>query len=203
MGTNAPPTLPSKIHSDSTPSIAQLSVGDTFLSKKLGPAFFGRQHKVDASRTAVAHDLGPFVYEVQYRFFQDNILPILPRRLKVLDVVKRLKTANVITNQGRWIHFPRDPHEYAMKKDDEDKLNENMVFANLVPLIKAIVEHAHCDRTASVTYESRPNSVPVCCFEDKLSRPDGYFLFNRRAVPKREDGRHYWRDIATPAEFKL
>ncbi|KAI0691277.1 hypothetical protein BC835DRAFT_1547500 [Cytidiella melzeri] len=202
MGTkDVLPATPVKAHTSSNANLQstqQLS-GNTPVTRKLAPQYTGSDWTVHKSRTAVKDDLGPYIPELPYEFFKDNILPPLHRKANVKGTITRLKKAGVITNAGnssRWTAFPEDPHKQS---------DENKVFAKLASVVNAIFDNSGCPKKQEriVAYESLPDSIPLCCVDEKLGRPDGYLLFKNRFLADREDGRRYWRDIATPAEFKL
>ncbi|KAI0086085.1 hypothetical protein BDY19DRAFT_996268 [Irpex rosettiformis] len=197
------PTTPQKApNASSTPSDTlkslHLPVGNTPVSKKKSPQVSSANYSVEASRYAVAHDLPDKVPEVDFAFFQDYILPPLNDKIKIQDVISTLETKKVIVD-GRWAAFPSDPWEYASGSGGK----ENTVFSYLADVIKEIISHSGIGDGKAIDYVSRPNSNLVCCCEEekKAARPDGYFLFEDHT--ERFDARDYWRDILTPAEFKL
>ncbi|KAI0700876.1 hypothetical protein BC835DRAFT_1411725 [Cytidiella melzeri] len=211
MGTNAVlPYTPTKAHSGSnahlgpSESLQQLS-GHTPVAFKHGSRHYGWGH-VEKSRTDVADDLGPSVHELPYQFFQDHILPPLHQNVDVQAVIRRLKKSGHITKAGRWKGFGDDPYTASAKSSSDSPKLENDVFAKLVSVVKHIVDKSGCgDVKPIVVYESLPHSNPICCFDKKKGRPDGWLIFNKhmRFLKDRKDGRRYWRDVATPAEFKL
>ncbi|KAI0689963.1 hypothetical protein BC835DRAFT_217918 [Cytidiella melzeri] len=207
MGTNTVlPSTPTKAHSGSNPHLG-LS-GHTPVVLKRGSRHYGWGN-VDQSRTDVTRDLGPSIHELPYQFFQDYILPPLHKDVDVPAVIRRLKNSGGITKAGRWKGFNQDPHKFSAKsssRSDKTPQAENHVFAKLAPVIENIVQQSGCSEAEPiVVYETLPNSNPICCFDDKRGKPDGWLIFNRhvRFLEDRRDRRRYWRDVATPAEFKL
>ncbi|KAI0088534.1 hypothetical protein BDY19DRAFT_906556 [Irpex rosettiformis] len=196
MNIGDPPTTPKKApNASSTPSDTlkslHLSVGNT-------PVFKNVNYSVEASRTTVVDDLPSEVPEVDFAFFQDYILPPLNDKIQIQNVIRKLETQKVIVD-GRWAAFPSDPWEYASGSGDK----ENAVFSHLASVIENITSQSGIGDEKAIDYVSRPNSDLVCCCEgeSKAARPDGYFLFEDHT--QRFDARDYWRDILTPAEFKL
>ncbi|KAI0683193.1 hypothetical protein BC835DRAFT_768834 [Cytidiella melzeri] len=186
---------------------------DTPVASKLLPLYTETGWMAHKSPNVVRDDLGPCIQELSYDFFKKNILPPLRKKVNVKGTISRLKNAGFIkdTNDGsRWTAFPDDPYKEnkAVEHDSTKafaKAVENEVFAKLATVVNAIFDSSGTPkrRGSTVVYESLPDSIPLCCIGEKHGSPDGYLLFKNRFLPDREDGRRYWRDIATPAEFKL
>ncbi|KAI0093407.1 hypothetical protein BDY19DRAFT_1064761 [Irpex rosettiformis] len=180
------------------------------IAHHITPCFSGLG-QLEGSRTALLKDLGPAVKQVQYEYFQNSVLPRLPPEITVKKVLGRLLRLNKISD-GRWNAFPRDPCQHAKKSSrtsggDEEWLDEKGVFANLYSVVDAIEECASNNkrkkRSTTTSYESMPDSTPMCCFDKSTGKPDAYFVLKDRFLSDRPDGRRYWRDLATPGEFKL
>ncbi|KAI0093413.1 hypothetical protein BDY19DRAFT_1045616, partial [Irpex rosettiformis] len=193
MGTDTPlefPSTPKKAHTDNSNNAPHVS---------------GANYSVEVSRDAVAGNLGSAIPEVDYEFFELHILPPLHSSIDINTVISGLEDDGIIVN-GRWAAFPRDPWTYAAESSEFQHDKENEVFA---PLTTIILEITSSKRTGvharrALDYESSPKSAPVCCFDKEYARPDGYFVFNTPNQPAmRSNGRPYWRDLASPAEFKL
>ncbi|KAI0689291.1 hypothetical protein BC835DRAFT_1308428 [Cytidiella melzeri] len=162
MGTkDVLPSTPVKAHasyharlSGYPQSTQQLSV-NTPVARKLAPQYTRLDWTVHKSRTAVKDDLGPYIPELPYEFFKDNILPPLHRKANVKGTITRLKKAGVITNAGdssRWTAFPEDPHKQS---------DENKVFAKLATVVNAIFDNSGCPKKQEriVVYESLPDKI--------------------------------------------
>jgi hypothetical protein len=202
MGTNIPsPTTPDKAHSSSDIRVAQPS-GGTPVHRKISADYHGSQYKVESSRTAVLHDIGPGVPEVAFQYFCDHLLPRLHSDVDIKTVINNLQQSGDITNDGRWKAFPKDPYTYA-KNSSDLRATENKVFGNLTSVIKAIEKHSGVPKKLCTTqYESLPHMTPIGCFDKKDGKPDGFCLERRQHdLPSRR--RYYWRDITAAAEFKL
>jgi hypothetical protein len=169
---------------------------------KNAPMFAGEKDNLSHARTAVLEDLGSSISQVPYEFFEANVLPPLHTSIRVGRVVDKLKKTGIIV-RGRWKYFPQDPYLYAKSSSDVHG-TENEVFGRLVPLISDIIKSTESrrGRTQLVEYLSLPNNIPISSFNEKSGKPDGYFIFIDGRSSSSQ-GRHYWRDIATPAEFKL
>lgn len=160
--------------------------------------------QLEGSRTAILRDLGPCIYELAFEFFKQYILPRIPKRINLKAVLSKLRKRKIIVG-GRWAAFPHDPFEHAGDSVAAEKLKEKEVFAKLATIIDAIqkcVSDYKRPPRATTEYESNPDSPPVCCFDKKDGKPDGYFVFTGRQSLL-DDRRRLWRDIATTAEFKL
>ncbi|KAI0093431.1 hypothetical protein BDY19DRAFT_923656 [Irpex rosettiformis] len=213
MGTDTPlPSTPKKAHTDNSNAASGSnhptlpSLGNTPISLKNAPHVSGADYSVEVSRNAVASDLGVAIPEVEFEFFKLHILPPLHLSIDIDTIISDLVDDEIIVN-GRWAAFPRDPWTYATDSSGvAQREKENEVFAPLATIIREITSSkrtgVHARR--ALEYESLPDSTPVCCFDKKGARPDGYFVFNTPNQPAmRFNGRAYWRDLATPAEFKL
>lgn len=187
-----PPKTPRKGSSRNNTSLA--SYGDSPISKKHSPLVAGATYSVEASRTAVSKDLPATIPCFQYNVVANHVIPPLHGNINIPRIIMALVKAKVIVN-GRWAPFPTDP--WQCKQD------EMTVFSGLDNVIQSIVLHSQIDLDATIKYVNRPTDTPVCSDVDhkKGARPDGYFLFLDHSL--RRDGRHYWRDLLTPAEFKL
>jgi hypothetical protein len=203
MGTNIPsPTTPIKAHASSDTRVAQLS-GDTPTHRKTSADYHGPEYKVELSRTAVLHDIGPGVPEVAFQFFCDHLLPRLHPNVNIKGVIKKLQESGDITDDGRWQVFPKDPYTYAKNKIDI-RATENKVFGNLTSVIEAIEKHSGVPANFCTTqYKSLPHMTPIGCFDKKDGKPDGFFCLESRHHDPPGGRRYYWRDITAAAEFKL
>lgn len=208
MGTDTslPVTPPKKAHSTSNVgsdslNFSRLNIGDTPTTRKNTPHRSSEVYSVEVTRTAVWEDLGGkkgVVPEVEYEFFAQHILPPLHKSIDISGLIERLKKNGTITD-GRWRAFPLDPCKHA--SDGPDHETENNVFTSLVKVVTAATNSAVTGiKTKKILhYRSRPDKPPICSFDKKLGRPDGYFVF----APAHTSNEPYWRDLATPAEFKL
>ncbi|KAI0093394.1 hypothetical protein BDY19DRAFT_990038 [Irpex rosettiformis] len=172
---------------------------------KAAPQLSGADFSVEVSRDDVTDNFGNAIPEVDYEFFKLNILPPLHPFIDIDTIISDLEDDEFIVN-GRWAAFPRDPWTYAIDSSGLQRKKENEVFAPLTTIIREITSSRRATVSArrALDYESSSDSVPVCCFDKKDAMPDGYFVFNTPNQPAmRLDGRPYWRDLATPAEFKL
>ncbi len=176
----------------------------------IAPQHDGRG-KLEGSRTAILRDLGRLVNQLSYELFRVHIFPRIPNSICLKTILDELVEREVIVD-GRWKAFPHDPFEYSCTNSkkrrgsiDAEKRKEKEVFAQLAIIIDAIQECVDEEALTLTTteYESKPDSVPVCCFDEKEGRPDAYFVFSQRFLRDRRDGRRLWRDIAATAEFKL
>jgi hypothetical protein len=203
MGTNVPsPTTPDKAHTSFDTRVAQPS-GDTPAHRKISADYHGPEYKVELSRTAVLHDIGPGVPEVAFQFFCDHLLPRLHCNINIKDVIKKLQDSGDITEDGRWKVFPKDPYTYAKNKMDL-RATENKVFGNLTSVIHAIEKHSGVPtKLCTARYESLPHMTPIGCFDKKDGKPDGFFRLESRYHDPPGRRRYYWRDITAAAEFKL
>ena len=95
--------------------------------------------------------LGSAILEVDYDFFQRNILPPLHPSIDIGKVLTRLKVDGILVN-GRWQQFPQDPWKYAAG-DVKDERAENKVFANLETLSRSIIERSGAKAQKTLTYK--------------------------------------------------
>ena len=142
-------------------------------------------------------DLGPAIPEVGYDFVREHILPPLHDSIDINGIIAHLKRDEIIVD-GRWKQFPRDPWTYATGPTDQRR-SENETFACLEWLLQDIIERSGLDASNTVEYKSLPDYTPTCSFEEKKGRPDAFFVLSTA----QDVGKPYWRDIVTPAEFKL
>lgn len=226
MDSNAAPSTPppaDNTDDDGRPFFPHLeNITNSPMARTTAP-LYTPPGQLESSRTALLRDLGPYLNELTFEFFREHILPRIPKSLCSRIILDKLKRCESIVN-GRWKAFPKDPFTYSTKlrsSDDDgndavEKLREKEVFAQLVAIIDAIKECVYDGlrkkpktsekKPATTTdYESKPDSPPVCCFDEKaaLARPDAYFVFNGRFRGDGKDRGRFWRDIATVAEFKL
>lgn len=143
------------------------------------------------------------ISEVDHKFFQDCVLPPLHRSINIGRLIAKLQEDKIIVD-GRWKQFPADPRTYAegssMNEDYEEL--ESSVFAGLSTLVADVtsVERIGIDAPKTLKYCNRPDDPPKCCFEKKHRQPDSLFTFSTTV---RDSDDLYWRDLATPAEFRL
>ncbi len=213
MDSNAPPSTPppaDNLNDDDLPFCPHLeNITTSPLTFATAPQYSG-PGQLESSRTAILRDLGFCIHQLSLEFFMKHILPRIPDSICLLKVLEKLRQRKVIV-KGRWKAFPHDPFMHAKKpgspQSEAEKRKENEVFAELATIISAIqacVDSLKRGKVPTTTeYESKPDSTPVCCFDQKEGRPDGYFVYRQRFLCDREDGRRLWRDIATTAEFKL
>ena len=201
MGTNIPsPTTPKKAHPDAqsgTHDPPNSDVGDTPHRHKSTPHVSGHEFAVNVTRNAVMEDLGPAIPEVEYDFFRHHILPPLHPSIDIDQIITRLEADEIIVG-GRWKRFPQDPWTYTTGPSNQRR-SENETFARLEGLLQDITERSEVDASKTVEYKSLPDYTPTCSFEEKKGRPDAFFVLSTA----QDVGKPYWRDIVTPAEFKL
>ena len=143
--------------------------------------------------------LGSAILEVDYEFFQRNILPPLHPSIDIGKILTRLKVDGILVN-GRWQQFPQDPWEYAAGDVKDERSAEDKVFANLETLARSIIERSGANAQKILTYKCLSDYAPVCSFETKTRKPDAFFVFDE---DQRAPDNLHWCSIATPAEFKL
>lgn len=155
---------------------------------------FGADYSVQVSCTAVINDLPITIPCVEYQRLK-VLLPSFGDQGQIPEIIEALREAEVIVD-GRWAEFPTDPWKCRI---------ENTVFSKLFFVIDKIVTHSKPKiqgREPISSYVHRPHAIPVSSDKahKKDAKPDGYFLFLDHTG--RTDERHFWRDAATPAEFK-
>lgn len=142
------------------------------------------------SRHAIANDLGQTVQQVELSYFYEHIFPLPPSGLDIAAVVNKLR-GNGIVSGDRWLAFPQDPSKASGKEDE--------VFLPLASLIENVITAAAQDvqgLTQRFRYMSKPRNDVVTIYENKPSKPDGYF------VPVgRDPSRVYWHEIGVSGAY--
>ena len=190
MGTDTVPPYPTTPRKASSAPL----VSDTPSIRKQTSEYCTRDSDLSISRRAVANDFGQIIPQVDLAYFEECILPPLPRELDLTKLLDKLKSDNIIYG-NRWNLFQNDPKDM--------KGTEDQVFSNLVPLITAIVVASTAglrDIAPRLEYRSRPRNDMSTIYENKPSKPDGYFVAAGR---ERRDGRLYWYQVGVPGEYKL
>lgn len=191
MGTNMPvtPARPRGVSSLNNSTETPHRLKQTSL-------FHGEDFHVDKSRTALVYDVGSSIPQVSWEHVVANVLPALHSNIELTAVVAALKASGDINPAGTWTAFRCDPAQDGRKEPD--------VFHSLAKVVSAIVKHSNVsDADQTTDYVSKPSHTPVCDYVEKASNPDGHMVFRTRQPDShRDDGRRYWRDLCTPAEFK-
>ncbi|EKM48777.1 uncharacterized protein PHACADRAFT_132197 [Phanerochaete carnosa HHB-10118-sp] len=146
-------------------------------------------------RHVVLDDLQETVYQAEWQWFQQAILPASHHSFDMKEIMKTLTNKGVLTsvhNQARWSAFANCPP--AVDPDDEDT-----VFAVLQDIISAIRGSSNIRVKRETNFLCKPTTVPSSSTRDNKSKPDGYFVVNDDSVDKSAPR---WIDIAVPAEFK-
>ena len=185
MGTEVPRTPPR--------SASLKTSADTPVVVKQTSISTGNGFSLDTSRGAVMGDIGSTIPEVEWEFFQTNILPPLRHNIQVDEVHNQLAGDGSVVN-NRWFEFPTDPSRCP----DE----ENNVFAHLWIVIDSIQNAAervyaplaHQPRT--LRYSSQPLLEVIPTYVKKKSKPDGHWVLWDA------EGGLRWTQIAVPSEYK-
>ncbi|GJE97376.1 hypothetical protein PsYK624_135920 [Phanerochaete sordida] len=144
-------------------------------------------------RAVVLDDLQETVYQADWQWFQQAVLPSPRMNLDMPAIIADLKkkgTLTTVQGEHRWSDFATCAPTLCADKEDA-------VFC-VLPKIFASIRAASKYRSRWETkFLCAPREVPISATRDSNSMPDGYFLMNDA------DAKHpRWIDVATPAEFK-
>ncbi|EKM48776.1 uncharacterized protein PHACADRAFT_132196 [Phanerochaete carnosa HHB-10118-sp] len=146
-------------------------------------------------------DLQETVPQVAWEYFEDCLLPPLPRDVDITAVVDALKkTPAVISRQNKllWAAFAN-----GTPKSQTDR-SEDKVFSAIEKIVvasnKAFKKVSSHSKKLTVRFKCRPTTVPSSESRSNRSKPDGYFLLNEgRAL---DEVPPKWQNIVVPAEYK-
>lgn len=146
-------------------------------------------------------DLQETVPLVAWEYFEDCLLPPLPRNVDITAVVDALKkTPAVMSRQNklRWAAFANGtPKSQTDRSEDEvfSAIKEIVVASN-----KAFKKVSNHSKKLTVRFKSRPATVPSSESRSNRSKPDGYFLLNEGSAVDEVPPK--WQNVVVPAEYK-
>ena len=162
---------------------------------KPGPASVPTDVSLAQQKQVMLDDLQEKVPQVDWEFFEDNILPPLPHKIDVDSVVTKLVKKQAVTmveGEYRWTQF-------ALGSPKDYNGHEDAIFANMSKIVSAIKGVASSAK-AKRLFKCKPRTTPVSGTRDNNTRPDAYYLRNDAAV---KDPIPRWTNIIIPAEFKI
>ena len=141
----------------------------------------------DDKRDRALKDLQERVPEIELSRFL-RLLPKLRKDIiRPTTVIKNLKNAKFLTQQGRWTGYSRDPIQM--------RGHEDHVFSRFADIAEAIVNAT--GKAPTLKFVCNPRGTPMSSTRDNTSKPDSYGVLAQSdpAAPE-------WINIVVPGEFK-
>ncbi|EKM53991.1 uncharacterized protein PHACADRAFT_196429 [Phanerochaete carnosa HHB-10118-sp] len=187
--------LPPRTPKRSLPIPTMPDIGPSPIQKK-GCTSAPTDLATEGQKHLMLDDLQETVPQVDWAFFEDNILPPLPTSVNLDDIVTNLVEKQAVAHmhgQMVWAKF-----ELGSPKLYQG--GEDAIFRRMVSVVAAVKDATGDTKKARRLFRCNPNATPTSETRDNNTRPDGYYVRNDVAA---KDRIPRWSNIIVPAEFKI